>query len=347
MSGWLGRDLTKEEGAVASWLQAMVRERGQNRSAGSAIRQKAAQAPERLCAAALAALEEESDEHSGRWLYAQLTEGPEFLLELVNPERFSRGQLAAVCRHLLSLDGQLDVRLARLLPGREENVWGLSREAVLRILEVLDEISPGGRLILLLNHLTRNPDPSIAAKATLLIGKRLRNQDWVARQLESPDGRVRASAVEGIWHVRTASARANLWSSLKDKNNRVVGNALIGLHERGEGGVAEFVKRMIEDPRPAFRWTATWVMGKLGGAEFTPFLERAREDRDARVRRAAERALVAIRAADAQQPAATPEVPATPRSEVPPPKPKPPEASDWIFRFNGKYVTRVRPDGRP
>ncbi|MBZ5580427.1 MAG: HEAT repeat domain-containing protein [Acidobacteriia bacterium] len=343
MAGWLGRDLTQEEREVAAWLQATVQERGQNRSAGLAVRQKAAQAPDRLCAAALAVLEEGCDEHSRRWLYTQLTEGPEFLQELMNPQHLERAQLVAVCRGLLNLDAQLDVRLARMLPGREENGSGMSREAVVRVLDVLDEISPGGRLILLLNHLTRHPDSSISAKATLLIGKRLRNQDWVARQLENPDGRVRANAIEGIWDVRTASARTNLWSSLKDKNNRVVGNALIGLHERGESGVAEFVKRMIEDSRPPFRWTAAWVMGRLGGEEFTEPLERAMGDPDAQVRKSAERALAALRAAG-ERPAAAPQVSKTTPAAVPARASNSPE---WVFQFNGKYVTRVRPNDRP
>ena len=195
----------------------------------------------------------------------------------------------------MTIENLLDVRLARLTPGRDPDADApLDSETVLQILEVLDKLSTGPRLILLLNHLTLHPDRRIAAKATLLVGRRLRNQDWVERRLVSTDGRVRANAVEGLWGVRSLAARKSLWTSLRDKNNRVVGNALIGLHQLGEPAVHEFVTRMIQDPRPAFRWTAAWVMGKIGSEEFLPDLQRARKDKEPHVQRAAERAIEAI-----------------------------------------------------
>ena len=55
--------------------------------------------------------------------------------------------------------------------------------------------------------------------------------------MEYEDGRVRAGVVEGLWGVSTAAAQSHLWASLKDKNNRVVGNVLIGLHHLGECGM--------------------------------------------------------------------------------------------------------------
>jgi len=57
-----------------------------------------------------------------------------------------------------------------------------------------------------------------------------------------------------------------------------------------------FVKRMLEDPRPPFRWTAAWVMGKIGAAEFAEPLERAKGGKEAHVRNAAERMLEMVRA---------------------------------------------------
>ncbi|HLK49007.1 MAG TPA: HEAT repeat domain-containing protein, partial [Bryobacteraceae bacterium] len=145
------------------------------------------------------------------------------------------------------------------------------------------------------NHLTTHPDRRIASKATLLVGRRIRNQDWLSQRLDSEDGRVRASAVEGLWGVASRQAQAALCAALNDKNNRVVGNALIGLHRLGEARVNEFVKRMIEDPRPPFRWTAAWVMSKIAAEEFREYLERATKDQEPHVRRQAERALESIR----------------------------------------------------
>jgi hypothetical protein len=242
----------------------------------------------------------------------------------------SRKELMEVCQKWMALDSQLDVKLARLTPGREAGAGQLPAETVVRILDVLDGISPGPRLILLLNHLTRHPNRRIAAKATLLVGRRLRNQDWVARQMENQDGRVRASVVEGLWGVSTAAAQSHLWASLKDKNNRVVGNALIGLHQLGESGVNEFVKRMLEDPRPPFRWTAAWVMGKIGAAEFVESLERAKEDKEAHVRNAAERALEVIGARNTSEAGAVTEGDAGKKTT---------EGGAYAMKYDGQRVT--------
>ena len=312
MAGLVGRDLTIPERVVAGLLQTALARHGRSRDVGEAVSRIAARLPRGFGAAALSLLEANQDPGARRKIYQQLLECPEFLIRLMQPGGFSRAHLVEICRELLTLDPTFDVRLARLTPTRWQDDSPLDEDGVLQVLDILNEISPGGRLILLLNHLTRHPNRHIASKATLLIGKRLRNQDWVDRQLESRDERIRANVVEGLWNVATPAARRCLWKGLNDKNNRVVGNALLGLHQLGEHTVLEFVKRMIEDPRPPFRWTAAWVMGKIGGEEFIESLERALQDPDEQVRRSAQRALSAIRSPASDSPpeqAPTPEAP--------------------------------------
>ena len=295
MPGLLDRDLTKEEEALAERLRIAARQRRTARDSATLVRHVAMNVPHMLCPAAIAVLESETDAAALRWLYAQLLESPEFLTRLLNPDQFTRSLQIEVCRCLMAIDPLFDVRLARLTPTRRAEASPVDPKTVVRILDILDRISPGPRLILLLQHLTRHPDTRIASKATLLVGKRLRNEDFVARQLESPDCRVRASTIEGLWNSPQPENRARLLAGLKDKNNRVVGNALIGLHRLGELGVREFVMRMIEDPRPPFRWTAAWVMGQIGGEDFTQPLEHATADPDPQVRRSAEKALQSVR----------------------------------------------------
>ena len=341
------RELTAEERRTAEWLEGLAARRGNSRGGGEAIRAKAVEAPERICSAALAVLEgAQTAEEARQWLYGQLVECREFLLELVRPDRMSRQELAELCRKWMTTDGQLDVRLARLTPGRGASGDSLPTETVVRILDVLDDTSQGPRLILLLNHLTRHEDRRIASKAALLVGRRLRSRDWVSRQLESADARLRANVVEGLWGESSPSVQSQLWASLKDKNNRVVGNALIGLHHLGEPAVKEFVKRMIEDLRPPFRWTAAWVMGKIGSPEFIEDLERALQDKEPHVRSAAEQALHAIREC-------TPKPVAEPRAETPPePTPEKPVEKRYeepaeeeqpevvvALQFDGKKIT--------
>lgn len=299
MPDWLGRPLTTPEQVVKAALERTLAAAGKIGTLATALQPLAARAPDSFFAAALSLFGSTVDVRARRRLYDAVAECPQFWVELLRTGRFDRFALLDVCRFLMTIEDLLDVRLARMLPGRHTNDSQMNPETVLRVLELLDQLSPGSRLILLLNHLTMHPDRRIAAKSTLLVGRRLRNQDWVAQHLDSDDGRVRASAVEGLWGVTSPQAHASLWASLKDKNNRVVGNALIGLHRLGEPGVHEFVKRMIEDPRPPFRWTAAWVMGKIGAEEFTEYLERAVRDQEPHVQRAAERALECILLASA------------------------------------------------
>jgi HEAT repeat protein len=168
---------------------------------------------------------------------------------------------------------------------------------MVRVLDVLNEISAGPRLLLILNQLTHHRDPRIASKAVMLMARRVGNNQWVKNRLDSGDARLRASVVEGLWGVNTAAARKTLWASLEDESNRVVGNALLGLHMLGEPMAGELVRAMLEDKRPPFRWTAAWVMGKTGRDEFVELLQRSLGDGEKAVRHAARRALIAIRQA--------------------------------------------------
>ncbi len=294
MPDFLGRALTTPELIVKAAIEKAFHSREKMHDIDKALGRLASSAPGSFFTAALSLLGSTADPAERRRIYNGVSGCSEFWVELLQADRFNRLQLRDIGRFLMTVEELVDVRLARLLPGRTMADSKLSPEAVLRALDLLDQLSPGSRLILLLNHLTHHVNRRIAAKATLLVGRRLRNQNWVAQRLDSDDGRVRASAVEGMWGVQSPGAHASLWASLKDKNNRVVGNALIGLHQLGEPRVNEFIKRMIEDQRPPFRWTAAWVMGKIGAEEFVEYLDRAINDKEPQVRRAAERARDAI-----------------------------------------------------
>jgi hypothetical protein len=80
---------------------------------------------------------------------------------------------------------------------------------------------------------TADPDPRVAAQATLFVGKGVQSPAWSAKQMLHPDQRVRANAVESIWGLDTQPAVQLLEKCIDDKNTRVVGNALLGLHITG------------------------------------------------------------------------------------------------------------------
>src|SRR5262249_54311572 len=153
----------------------------------------------------------------------QLMECPEFLLQLVSPDQFSEKQFHKVCRDLKQIDDFFDLRLARLVPGRHNDEYQLQPRVVVRLLDVLHAISSGPRLVQMLGHLTHHPDERIASKAAMLMGHRIRSENWVRNHVQSSNSRVRANVVEGLWGVNNVFARKCLRDSLSDSNNRVVG----------------------------------------------------------------------------------------------------------------------------
>ena len=290
MQSLLGRELTEEEQIVEAALRhAFFIE--DKRCSQATISQIAAASPEEFVAAGLAMLESKVDPGERCILRKRLLECPEFLLQLFLSKRFDRTRLLEICRSLKELDDLLDIRLARLAPGRHVDAHGLAPKIVLRLLDVLHVISSGPRLIQIIGHLARHPDERVASKAAMLIGHRLRNHYWVQDQLASGDPRVRASVVEGLWGVDTTFARKCLWEALKDENNRVTGNALLALHLLGEPSADKLIEQMLGDARPRFRGTAAWLMGRIAKPEFAECLLRASNDEDSGVRQAVQRAL--------------------------------------------------------
>jgi hypothetical protein len=249
---------------------------------------------------------------------------PVFLIELTRKQRFSLQKLLQICRTFAALDGRLDIRLANLLPGRREDPCGLSAEVVVRILEVLNDISVGPRLILPLGHLTAHPNPTVAEKATLLIGRRIHNFGWLQRRLESGGPGIRAGVLQGLWGSDTPQARLTMRKYLDDTSERVVGNAVFGLHLLHEADSVELVELMMADPRPAFRATAAYLAGQIGTPEVDALLRRAKNDGDACVRLAAKQSMVQLRRiARVEEARREPQIAAPPAKppEIPPAKP--------------------------
>jgi hypothetical protein len=262
----------------------------------TALRDAAGSDPELFFQAAFRLLESVASSSCDRnRMYCGMLGCPMFLIELTRTERFSRDKLLQLCRRFLEVDKRLDIRLANLLPGRSENRYGLEPEAIARILDILNEISVGPRLVLLLNHLTSHPHVKVAEKATVLMGRRLCNPAWTQKHLQSGGPEVRAGTVEGLWGRNTPEARLTMRMCLHDVCERVVGNAVFGLHLMREGDIRELLDRMMADERPPFRATAAWLAGQIGQPEFGDLLQRAYQDSDASVRLAAKQAMVKIR----------------------------------------------------
>jgi HEAT repeats len=236
-------------------------------------------------------VQSEADSEGRRRLGAILVKSPGFLSILCDRSYFTHEKRLQVCERLMQSDGLLDVQLAHQLPGLHNQDCVLEPGVVVSLLEILDRISPRERLIPVLQHLTRHEDMRIASRAALLLGHRVRNPRWIERHLTLPDPRLRANVVEGLWGSTNPVARAAVEACLHDENNRVVGNALFGLHMLGDGRVPGRLLEMIVDSRAPFRQTAAWLMGKIASTEFEQPLRQALTDPDSGVRTAAQRAL--------------------------------------------------------
>jgi hypothetical protein len=252
--------------------------------------------PHLFFAAAIARLELVGGPPGHRKRSLRLLDAPAFLLELVRSERFSIRELIDFCAKYVREDSLLDVKLARLMPGRQSNSYDLEPSLILRIMEVLDEISPGPRLLMIIGHLTHYPEQHVASKAALLVGRRLQSREWIERHLSSTDARVRANVIEALWGIDSALAAHTLGKCLHDENNRVLGNAIVGLHMLGDNSARWRINQLTKDRRPAFRQTAAWVIGKVGDPEFTTLLEGMLLDPVQGVRQSAKSALQRLRA---------------------------------------------------
>lgn len=209
-------------------------------------------------------------------------------------------QALALARLAVRIDAMVDVGLARRLA--EEAIAAAETSSMGdagRILRILTKISDGTRILPSLMRLLRTANPHLRSKAVLLIGRGSRSVKWVRHRLAESDPRVRANAVEAIWNVETPEARELLRFATADANNRVAGNALLGLYWLGDGSVIAEVVKMAGLDDSLFRMSAAWVMGETGDARFSECLRKLLADPNPGVRKRAFAAVSRIKLATA------------------------------------------------
>ncbi|SPE29194.1 hypothetical protein SBA3_1510020 [Candidatus Sulfopaludibacter sp. SbA3] len=340
------REVSQEVRTTQACLRSILREPAGSVSLRTGLHDLANKAPDAFFEAGFSLLESTVDSSDVSIPYARLLSCPEFLIELTRPGRFNRAKLLDLCLKFIRVAKRLDIDLADLLPGRSGDKYQLPRPAIARILDILNEISAGPRLVLLLSHLTTYPDSDIAERAIVLMGRRICNANWPQRFLTSSDEGVRASALESLWGRKTPAARTALWGCVKDPSDRVVGNALLGLHTLEEDGVDELTAGMLRDARVPFRSTAARVMAQVGKPEYAGHLMQATSDCDAAVRLEAKKALATLRRASLRRQAAAEAASVPPAVPEPPVAKAPPKAeesdADLVpihIRLDGKYLS--------
>src|ERR1019366_4081992 len=96
-------------------------QRGGSQAIHATIRELAEQDPELFFTEALALLESTPAPHICQNLYPTLLDCPPFLVQVNRPDPFSRDQVIEVWRNSTRTSTRLDIRLARLVPGRSED----------------------------------------------------------------------------------------------------------------------------------------------------------------------------------------------------------------------------------
>jgi hypothetical protein len=223
------------------------------------------------------------------------------LFEAICDPALSRPHALALARMAVRVDPMVDVALARRLAATalsDPDARSIGEAG--RLMEVLEEISTGTRIMPCLMPLLRNANPYLRSKAVRMIGRGIRSVKWVQHRLNEGDARIRANAVEGLWDVDSAESRELLHFAARDGNNRVAGNALLGLYRLGDCSAIPELLKMSGHPSSLFRMSAAWAMGATADPRFSEALGGMLADPDGAVRKRAFAAVSQIKAASAR-----------------------------------------------
>ncbi len=262
-------------------------------------------------------------------LLALATDSPgKFFSELCRRLREETGSRTTnwpeLFKEAMKVRPMLDVELARALIA---GVADLEDDFILRVLKILEEVSPTSRAMPTLARLCDHKSPRVQSKITRMQGRDKDYLSWLPQYLEHPDARIRANAIEAVPLVDTPATRALLRSLLSDPNNRVAGNALLALYRLGEKDAVQLLIAMASLEDQLFRATAAWVMGETVNPVFRDTLEQMRLVEKGIVWRNVMRALNRIIRAPQNEPAPNESSMDTsvpqPQSEIPAGSPEP------------------------
>jgi hypothetical protein len=246
-------------------------------------------------------LKTSGDSRGAQYLVALMVANGMLLEALCNPQ-LSRDEALSLGRAARRVDPMIEVSLARSLADSAVGNGAVQVADPARLMEILCEIADAGRIMPSLMRLMRHPNPYLRSKAVKMIGRGSRSAKWVMGRLSEADPRVRANAIESLWGVDTPEARALLNFAASDANNRVVGNALLGLYYLGEASMLADVVKLAGHESALFRSSAAWVMGETGDSRFAEALRHLISEPDPIVRKRAFAALAQLKAANAQPP---------------------------------------------
>lgn len=223
------------------------------------------------------------------------------LRALQAPHVYRREDAVELIRELEPYVPDLDLRLAKRFSRDRGSGEADQTESVQRTLELIAAVNCRERTLPFLVRASRTEDRAALSKLARLAGRCAWGRGLVLALLESPDPRVRANAVEGLWESGNFPDKAQLlWRAASDPHHRVAVNALVGLVRMGVTEAEERLLGLTAHAAPEFRAAAAWGLGELGYPRFRDVLTRLYQNETGSVRRNALRALVRLKQAEAR-----------------------------------------------
>lgn len=171
-------------------------------------------------------------------------------------------------------------------------------QQALRALSLLPSLGDYSSLLPLLRTFSHHADDRVRSKAVKLLCELRPNKTLIERQMQSSEPRVRASAIEALWHVRGEEIAGIFRSALSDSHHRVVVNALVGLHLQHDRSAFEKMTELAGHSEPLFRSAIAWAFGYILDKRAVATLEVLSRDASTMVRKRALRSLLALQSED-------------------------------------------------
>lgn len=238
-------------------------------SSAKAIRDIANEEGEGLFDYTLELLKAPEDSRGFRYLLEVLLARKLILTPLYDPGVFSLEEAVRLAKVLSQLDSLLGLSLvndalansARATPEHLE-ICGI------RLIELLEETFEGLEILQAKAVLLRHPNPRVRSKASALFARRIEHKGWTKWLETEPDYRIRANAIEALWGEKREWVKDVFLAAARDENNRVAGNAQVGLYLLGAPESIELLVGLASHPNFWFRATAAWAMGRTGDVRF-------------------------------------------------------------------------------
>jgi HEAT repeats len=208
----------------------------------------------------------------------------------------NRPQCMALAQKTMACDPRFDVTFLEFL---QRPPAGKTSEEVLfhAGLDILDLISEGDRLVPGVLKILKHPNPKVRSKAALFIGSRTQNLAWAASRAQEYDARVRANIIESLYGINSDFVQQIFRNNANDENNRVAGNAVLGLYLLGDTSAIPLIHELARHPDSRFRNTSAWLMGRTGDPRFAQSFSELMNDPDELVRAQAFKGLGEVRKA--------------------------------------------------